>query len=219
MVTNGVLCADGNGYMINGERYGRVTQVLNNHDKPWLRVWRNKVGEEEAERILAWAGLFGDTIHLATELSDTGRDEELIELITTTEGIDIASYVAAWDIWTGKMVASWVGIELILYEPTWRVAGRADRIAILCNEKEASILDIKTGFISDSVGMQLCTYKIMWNRMGERGEIENFIPVNRTLAICMHRKGDAVLKVKEYDSSKYEKEVERVMMDYRNLVQ
>ena len=64
-----VTGADGKRYYTtpDGDRFPSVTTVLGAKDKPYLREWRNRVGEQEANRITRISSTRGTNLHTLCE--------------------------------------------------------------------------------------------------------------------------------------------------------
>jgi len=50
-------------YIIEGKEFDRVTRILSVVNQPYLAVWKEKIGERAANRIIQQASKFGTEIH------------------------------------------------------------------------------------------------------------------------------------------------------------
>ncbi len=183
---------EGKQYVIGGRRYNRNTHVLGTViERPGLDKWRREVGLEEATRLMVLAGAFGDLVHNITACVDAGRENPNADMMKKDEGL--RKCVEAWYRWRDKFVVEFVAIEKMVWSDKYGVAGTLDREAMLKGDDMPSILDIKTGGLYETVGMQLFGYREMRNeRPGRKG------PAKRVLAIQLPRKRPGHRTVKEY---------------------
>jgi hypothetical protein len=123
-----------------------------------------------------------------------------------------------WAEWVGRMVKKWVVVEHPVWSVKMGVAGTIDRVALLRGERSLTIVDIKTGTLTDDIGERLAGYRMMWNEMGRLVVGDAFKKVQRTLAVSIPRDGGS-LSVKEYDPARYEKQFALRVSDYHELVQ
>ena len=130
---------DGKRYYVtpNGDQYRSVTTVLGNLPKEGLDRWREKVGEEEATRVMNKAAKRGTKLHNMMEdyvgnLEDfaLGRMPSTISLF-----LDIQPFV-------DEHVSEVYGIEYPLFSDQLRAAGTSDLICVY--DGKPTVLDYKT---------------------------------------------------------------------------
>lgn len=113
--------------------YPSVTTVLSQVPKPELDAWRERVGEEEAQRIMRTAGNAGDKLHEACENFLLGK-----ELPPMAPNIRLLFNTIKPELLKIDKV---LGIEIPLYSDFLKCAGRADCIGYY--EGELAIIDFK----------------------------------------------------------------------------
>jgi genome maintenance exonuclease 1 len=124
-----------------GNRYHSVTTALGKvSDTSWLQEWKDRVGEEEANRISKQAMAKGSALHELCEkylLNDPKFKRDLIRAMPTTLG-SFASVRPVLD----RYVEGVLGIELPLYSDVLKAAGRTDAVVIY--KKVNMVVDFKT---------------------------------------------------------------------------
>lgn len=156
---------DGRYYGFKDKRYPSITTVLSKTaDKKWLTEWKNKVGEEEATKIVKRAARRGSSLHLICEhyLLNYERYDSGANPVTTYLFNQIKDYV-------DTNFDTVYGIELPLFSDQLKVAGTCD---ILCSLNGVNtIVDFKTSAKPknkewiDDYFMQATAYSIMANEM------------------------------------------------------
>lgn len=123
-----------------GEKLSSVTTILSaTSDNTFLIRWRNKVGDEEADRIVLESTDIGSLMHSHLENYVAGKKRDLCE---NAEYNNISEIMADMVISHGlKHVDEIYGMEEILYLPGY-YAGTADLIGL--HEGVPSIMDYKT---------------------------------------------------------------------------
>ena len=147
------ICTDSH-YLIKGKRYARVTRINNVIDKPELRYWYAKTGNEKAKEILKKRAGFGSTLHKLIEvtlkkeeLSKSNYDPTLIESIELFEK------------WQGKHKIKPDALEQHLWSDKYQYAGTADYIGMF--DGKLYILDWKTSRgIYPEYWLQLSAYLV-----------------------------------------------------------
>lgn len=146
---------DGRHYLIDGQRYVRVTTVLGVIAKPGLLVWYGKHGTEACRRLMREAQDFGTRFHAALELHARGL------LLPWDIEADLAPHVDAARRWFDANVLEVVGIEQRVHSPTHGYAGTADllaRVRGVADERPVA-LDWKTSKeVGFEHGFQLSAY-------------------------------------------------------------
>lgn len=127
----------GRGYVIGDKIYPSITTVLGAEENIALTKWREKVGEEEAEKISRRATHKGTGVH---ELCEKYLNNEL----TSYDGYDfvqIESFLKIQPI-LAERVNNIIAQETPLFTHKYRTAGRVDLIGEF--DKIPSIIDFKT---------------------------------------------------------------------------
>lgn len=198
-------------YVIGDRHYNRLSHVLGIIPRPGLDAWRKSVGEEEAHRIMVEAADFGTLVHRVTEASDKSNLWKWKEVLK--ERADIVACCEAWEKWRDKFVKEIVDIEKVVWSDVYGVAGTTDRAVIMKGDEDVSIVDIKTGGLWETVGVQLAGYMVMYN---ERGGAKG--PARRRIAVQLPRKDPGTRRIKEYSEDKWVVEFERVCVEYNETV-
>ena len=132
-------------YRLEGALLPSVTQVL----KPLQDF--STIPEDILER----SANFGTAVHLATTLWDQ-NDLDMDSLDPA-----IVPYLEAWKRFCDETKITFEAIESQVVSEKYRYAGTLDRIGFL-NEK-ATVIDIKTGVVNPTIGVQLAGYLVAWN--------------------------------------------------------
>ena len=149
----------------DGESLPSVTTILSKtKDKSFLKKWRNRVGEKEAEKIMRESAQIGTALHLYIErlvnkqgykdLTKIGQIAQKMAKVIIKEGLkDIT------DVW---------GSEVHLYYPG-KYAGTADMVALY--QGRPTIIDFKQAnrpkkreWVQDYL-MQLSAYAMAHNKL------------------------------------------------------
>jgi hypothetical protein len=130
---------DGKRYYVtpDGDRYRSVTTILSKLSADGIAKWRNKVGEQEANRIASKASNRGTKLHTMMEdYIGNSEDFALNKMPTTTSlFLDLQPFV-------DKYVDEVYGIEYPLYSDRLRAAGTSD---LICKyDGKVTVLDYKT---------------------------------------------------------------------------
>ena len=119
-----------------GELYPSITTVLGELSKAAIQAWRERVGEEEANKISGKASRRGTSLHSVCEsyikneeVYVDGQTPNIIELFKSIE-----PYL--------ERIDNIHGVELALYSDHFGIAGRTDLIAEF--DGTLSIIDYKT---------------------------------------------------------------------------
>ena len=119
-----------------GERYPSITTILSELTKADIQKWRTRVGEKEANRIVAQASRRGTAVHSVCESYIKNQDEyldgELPHIVELFRSIE--PYLDRID-----MVRL---VEGALWSDELKVAGRTDLIAEF--DGELAVIDYKT---------------------------------------------------------------------------
>ncbi len=152
---------------VDASYYSVTTALGATADKEFLVEWRNRIGDEEADRQVAKAQDYGEAFHYCGEMFLKGEDREkqhpFVEMI--------------WKKMIPKLrpITDVLGVEDVLYSDLIKLAGRGDAV-VRWNGKLA-ILDFKLinywfkEFIHD-YWLQCTIYAHMWEFLyGERPEL------------------------------------------------
>jgi ATP-dependent exoDNAse (exonuclease V) beta subunit len=121
-----------------GNHYPSVTTVLSQYgDKSGIEKWKQRVGHEEANKILVQASRRGTGVHLLCEKYLLGQQINFKQEIPT----QVALYKQLEPIMESR-IQTVMGSECPLYSNRLKVAGRCDAIVKFDNVN--SILDFKT---------------------------------------------------------------------------
>ena len=119
-----------------GELYPSITTILGELSKAAIQAWRERVGEEEANKISTKASRRGTSVHSVCESYIKNEEEfldgetpHIVELFKTIEPFF-------------ERINNVHGVELALYSDHFGIAGRTDLIAEF--DGMLSVIDYKT---------------------------------------------------------------------------
>lgn len=120
----------------NGDKYPSVTTVLSYFSRKGIAEWRNRVGDETANKISTQAATFGTAVHDIAEKYTLGElDVKKANPIALAAFRTIQPYLDDY-------VDEIYGIELRMYSDELRVAGTSD---LICRYNgKNTLLDFKT---------------------------------------------------------------------------
>ena len=132
-------------YKIAGRKVPGVTSVID-------AILGGEFAFVDAEK-LEIARQRGTAVHKLTELDDAGTLDDA--------SIDPAliGYLAAWQKFRADCIQEMIAIETRVACPAGTYAGTLDRVALLKSHQRPHVIDIKTGSIPKSVGVQLAAYR------------------------------------------------------------
>lgn len=188
------MSPDNRQYIIDGQKYSRISDIAKAGDNPYLKEWRARVGEAEADRITKEAADYGELVHEITMHSDLGEKRKVDAMLTKHDFL--LQPLLAWDKWVEHTIRRWIIIEEIVWSKRWMCAGKIDRVGIIIGDEYPSIIDIKTGGMWDTIGVQLAGYMLLYNEKVR-------LKAKRRLAISMPRKEPGKLAPKQYSEDKY----------------
>jgi hypothetical protein len=117
-----------------------VTTVIDNlQDKTFLKRWREKIGDLEADRIVQESRKHGNTIHKLCE--SYLLNQRVWKMDETVNPNDIRPFHNITPI-LDKNIETVYGVELPVWSATLKTAGTTD--AVVKWQKENTILDFKT---------------------------------------------------------------------------
>lgn len=179
-------------YIINGEKFSRMTSVVDVKGTPGLDAWRERVGKEEADRIAKETSEFGQMVHTVTALWDLKEYKKFDSMME--ENLWLVPFWCAWDEWTKEFVKQWIAVERVVWSPQLGIAGQLDRAAFLVFDRSPYILDIKTKkALNKSVENQMGGYAVLYNEGRRSGLVKNIA------AVHMPRTNPGNLRIKHYD--------------------
>jgi hypothetical protein len=157
-----------------------VTTIVGQHIVPRLEKWKESMLRESINAAIISgdmarlgravdtafskgekAAALGTSVHTMLEAyHKTGE-----KLPTTTdEGLVLEKYIKK----ISPMVEEVIGLEMSLVHPTYCFAGTVDKLSRI--DGKLTVVDYKTGFISESTGHQLAAYSLMLQTMGHNVE-------------------------------------------------
>lgn len=153
-------------YVTPAGNFPSVTTVLSGSaDDEWLKVWRERIGEEKAAEITRQAGLKGTGLHTLCECLILGNP--------APDGIPghskiMFSFLKPLIL---KHLEAYCGVEVGLYSAELKMAGRTDligfwkgKLSVIDYKSNHSDKNKKTEDIEDYF-IQICAYSIMWNEL------------------------------------------------------
>lgn len=189
----------------SGKSYPSITTVLSSYNKKAIYEWRQRVGEEEANRVSRAASGRGTRLHNAVEKYLLNEMTELKRKSIMPDALPL--YVQLEDILKEK-VGDIYGIEQPLYSDQLGIAGRCDCIAEW--DGVLSIVDWKTAKVlkqKDHIQnyfMQGAAYAEMFEERTGRAIEQVVIAIaNDSMQpqIFVEKKSDYILPLKQYISS------------------
>ena len=197
---------DGKRYYVmpDGRKYPSVTTVLSKKiPKTGILEWRNRVGEEEADRILKQSNKRGTAVHAIAEKYVLNEDNH-----TKDQNI---LHIASFNELKRQLddhVDNILGVEMPLYSTYLNTAGRGDLFGVF--DGTVSYIDYKTArreksedFI-ESYFLQATTYSLMF---------EWLYKIKVPQIVIMIAVDDAPAQVFIKDRSKY---IEKVIDIFRS---
>lgn len=143
-----------------GEKYPSITTILGTGDKPWLKDWRQSLGEAKADKEMKRAADRGSAVHLMIERflnnEENPTREQKMDHITEFNSVRLHL----------KNVNNILTQESALWSDTLKVAGRVDCVGEFRNK--LCIIDFKTSTNSkddskiQDYWLQVTAYAIMF---------------------------------------------------------
>jgi genome maintenance exonuclease 1 len=185
-----------------GKSYPSITTVLSSYNKKAIYEWRQRVGEEEANRITRAASGRGTRLHNAVEKYLLNEMTELKRKTIMPDALPL--YTQLENILKVK-IGNIYGIEQSLYSDRLGIAGRCDCIAEW--EGVLSIVDWKTAKDYKQKN-HIQNYFIQGSAYAEMFEERTGRPIeqvviaiandNMSPQIFVERKADYLLPLREY---------------------
>lgn len=156
---------DGSRYYVSplGERYPSITTVLSNYNKKGIMEWRNRVGEEKANRISKQATTRGTAVHSVIEKFLKNEDVADLEMLPTAKNLFVKMKPEL------RKINNIHCLEDRLISHELKLGGQVDCIAEY--EGVLSVIDFKTAKALkrkehiENYFMQGTAYSIMFNEM------------------------------------------------------
>lgn len=190
-------------YIINDKRYTRVTYLAELMDSTWKGEWTDRVGMVEAERMMREAAEFGNNVHKICSYVDWIHIVEIEKMYNENEWLK--PYCREWREWKENNVDQVICVEKLFWSDELGVAGTIDRVYLLYNDEQPVIVDIKTGSLHDSIGIQLELYKRLYNE-------KHYFKVDRCLVAHMPRKDFKKLRIVDrYNDPKFVEMTDEVL--------
>ena len=192
----------------SGQKYPSITTVLSILNKKSIQQWRERVGEEEANRISTRASSRGTRIHKMCEDYLNNVLYESIDKYGYWDRLMFDSMRIIFDELIGKVRVQ----EASLYSDFMRVAGRVDCIAEFGGK--LSVIDFKTAAkpkeerYIDNYFMQTAGYAVMF-------EERTGIPISRLVVIIGVEDHGTQVFVKKRDD--YIEQFMDLRSDYKKL--
>lgn len=183
-------------YMIDGERFVRVSTVLGVLAKPGLEKWKHDVGIAEANRISSEAAARGTAVHKVCEDVDNG--------IMTRCPDDLRPFLTAYLDWKARNVQSVEMVERTVAHRQRKYAGTLDRLFLLKDGRRV-LADMKTGKSVDGV------YRLQQIAYVEALEAEGE-DVDGRLILHMPSSRPGLLTVIEYDDELGDRKAWRALL-------
>lgn len=177
----------------NGEAYPSVTTVLSEYSKKAIMEWRNRVGEEQANKISNQASSRGTRLHT---LCEKYLLNELSPLKLQSEMPDAKELFYKIKPQLDQNIGTIYSLEQALYSDKLRLAGRVDCIAEW--NGELSVVDFKTATKEkkedwiENYFMQCAAYAVMF-------EERTGTPINQIVIAIAVANGDSQIFVKQKD--------------------
>jgi len=140
---------------------GSVTTICDIINKPMLNLWRGKVGNVLADKIMTDAGTLGTKVHRAVEELDKllmAKDEE--KVIAYAVASPYVAYLLPYIEWFVREEAEVISCERLVLHPRFRYCGRCDRVYKLKSYPGKLVVgDIKTSKMPHiETSLQLSAY-------------------------------------------------------------
>lgn len=140
-------------YLIESEKYVRVTTPLSIASLPYIELWKMRVGKTKAELIAKKAANYGSKIHGYCDRVCQGEEFEVAEKYKAD--------IDAFRKWYKNNVEEIIATEKVVWSKKYQLAGRYDILAKLKGYKGLCLLDIKTGRIKPEHFLQLAAYRVL----------------------------------------------------------
>lgn len=196
-------------FLPDGRKFDSVTTILShNKDKSFLESWRQRVGEEEANRIVRKSSSRGTKLH---EVCEKYLLNELTDMKIRMMMPDIKDFFLQLRPLIDANVGLVYGLEQALYSDKYSMAGRTDCIAEW--NTKLSIVDYKNSikekdesWIQDYF-LQCTAYATMFTEITK-------LPIEQIVVLIANEEGKPQVFVREIN--KYFSDFEQVVHNYHN---
>lgn len=161
------LTQNGQGYLIDGVEYPRITRILEVISRPGLEKWRARVGDDEANRIARKATDLGTEVHKAVEQIHTGQSvKSVLDTMQIFGRADLYQFVKAYGAWFEEAVDEVIAAERIVCSKKYGYAGTTDAVLWL-KDGRMVVGDVKTSkTVSGEYRLQTSAYAIALREEG-----------------------------------------------------
>jgi genome maintenance exonuclease 1 len=196
----------------DGRKYDSVTTILSHaKDKTFLKEWRNRVGEEEANRIVKRSTSRGTKLHEACEkyLLNELTDMKISMLMP-----DVKDFFMQLKPHIDKNVGNVYGTEQALFSDRLKIAGRTDCIAEW--QGKLSIVDYKNS-IREKREDWIQDYFIQCTAYANLFEDLTGVPIEQVVVLIANEEGKP--QVFEREKTKYQTQFDKLVHDYRKSLE
>jgi genome maintenance exonuclease 1 len=196
----------------DGRKYDSVTTILSYaKDKTFLKEWRARIGEEEANRIVRRSTSRGTKLHEACEKY---LKNELSDMKIKTLMPDVKDFFLQLKPLIDKNVGVVYGTEQALFSDRLKIAGRTDCIAEWANK--ISIVDYKNS-IKEKREDWIQDYFIQCTAYANLFEDLTGLPIEQIVVLIANEEGTPQVFVRE--KTKYQPQFEKLVEDYRKSLE
>jgi genome maintenance exonuclease 1 len=196
----------------DGRKYDSVTTILSHaKDKTFLKEWRNRVGEEEANRIVKRSTSRGTKLHEACEkyLLNELTDMKISMLMP-----DVKDFFMQLKPHIDKNVGNVYGTEQALFSDRLKIAGRTDCIAEW--NGKLSIVDYKNS-IREKREDWIQDYFIQCTAYANLFEDLTGVPIEQVVVLIANEEGKP--QIFEREKTKYQVQFDKLVNDYRKSLE
>lgn len=196
----------------DGRKYDSVTTILSHaKDKTFLKEWRARIGEEEANRIVRRSTSRGTKLHEACEKY---LKNELSDMKIKTLMPDVKDFFLQLKPLIDANVGVVYGTEQALFSDRLRIAGRTDCIAEWANK--ISIVDYKNS-IKEKREDWIQDYFIQCTAYANLFEDLTGLPIEQIVVLIANEEGTPQVFVR--GKTKYQPQFEKLVENYRKSLE
>jgi genome maintenance exonuclease 1 len=196
----------------DGRKYDSVTTILSHaKDKTFLKEWRNRVGEEEANRIVKRSTSRGTKLHEACEKY---LKNELTDMKISALMPDVKDFFMQLKPHIDKNVGNVYGTEQALFSDRLKIAGRTDCIAEW--QGKLSIVDYKNS-IREKREDWIQDYFIQCTAYANLFEDLTGLPIEQIVVLIANEEGKP--QIFEREKTKYQAQFDKLVEDYRKSLE
>ena len=178
----------------NGDAYPSVTTILSAYNKKAIQEWRERVGEESANKISTQASTRGTRLH---SLCESYLLNELSPLKLNSVMPDAKELFVKIKPKLDDNIGKIYSLEQALYSDKLRIAGRVDCIAEW--NGELSVIDFKTASKEKNEDW-IQNYFMQCSAYAEMFEERTGRPINQIVVAIAVSSGDTQIFVKEKEN-------------------